>query len=100
MSENSEKRIKSRVILKHATEADWLQATNFTPLEGEIIIYDEDSTHPYLRYKRGDGITNVNSLPFQPYIHVGTTAPTNPPVGMLWLDTTETTLKSVEGVSF
>ena len=52
MSTN-EKRINSRVILKHDTEENWCQAVNFRPLNGEFIIYDPDNTHPYLRYKRG-----------------------------------------------
>jgi hypothetical protein len=60
----AEKEIKSRVILKHDTEAHWQLATNFTPKQGEIIIYDIDSNHIYERFKIGDGITKVNNLPF------------------------------------
>lgn len=60
----SEKTIKSRIVHKHAVEADWLKATNFIPLAGEIIIYDIDSTHTYERVKVGDGKTLVSSLPF------------------------------------
>jgi hypothetical protein len=66
----SEKRINSRVILKHDTEAHWNSANNFIPLAGEVIIYDADDTHSYLRYKRGDGITVAKNLPFEPYIHM------------------------------
>ena len=60
----AEKNIKSRVVLKHDTEANWNLATNFIPLRGEMIIYDADSTYTYPRIKIGDGTTNVNSLPF------------------------------------
>ena len=60
----SEKNIKSRIIHKHDTEANWIKATGFIPKQAEIIIYDKDSTHAYERFKIGDGVTNVNSLPF------------------------------------
>lgn len=58
------KTVKTRFIQKHDTETNWLKATNFTPLEGEIIIYDIDYTYDYPRIKIGDGATNVNNLPF------------------------------------
>ena len=60
----SEKTIKSRIIHKHAVESDWLKATNFIPLQGEIIVYDIDKNHDYERMKIGDGETVVSSLPF------------------------------------
>ena len=60
----SEKNIKARIIHKHDTEANWNLATNFTPKQGEIIVYDVDATHAYERFKIGDGVTNVTSLPF------------------------------------
>ena len=60
----SEKTIKSRIVHKHDTEANWLKATNFIPKQGEIIIYDIDDTHNYERMKIGDGKTVVSSLPF------------------------------------
>ena len=60
----AEKRLNTRIIHKHETEADWLLATNFIPLQGEIIIYDIDSTHNYERVKVGDGKTLVSALPF------------------------------------
>ena len=66
----SEKRINSRVILKHDIEAHWNNANNFIPLAGEVIIYDADETHSYIRYKRGDGVTVAKNLPFEPYIHL------------------------------
>ena len=60
----AEKRLNARIIHKHETEANWLLATNFVPLQGEIIIYDIDSTHNYERVKVGDGKTLVSALPF------------------------------------
>lgn len=58
------KTIKTRIIHKHAIEADWVKATNFTPMQGELIIYDPDNTYSYSRLKIGDGVSNVNDLPF------------------------------------
>lgn len=69
----AEKRIVSRVIQKHDVEANWIKATGFIPMAGEIIIYDRDDnvtdeslkgTYSYERIKVGDGIQNVNTLPF------------------------------------
>ena len=60
----AEKNIKSRIVHKHDLESNWLLATNFTPKQGEIIVYDKDSTHDYERFKIGDGTTVVSSLPF------------------------------------
>lgn len=60
----AEKNIKSRIIHKHDTEVNWSKATGFIPKQGEIIIYDIDDTYNYERFKIGDGITNVNDLPF------------------------------------
>ena len=50
--------LKSRIKQKHDTEANWILATGFTPLEGEIIVYDVDEDHAYPRFKVGDGISN------------------------------------------
>ena len=36
------KTIKSRISQKHDIEANWLLVPDFIPLNGEIIIYDED----------------------------------------------------------
>ena len=60
----SEKTLKSRIVHKHDIEANWQLATNFSPLEGEIIIYDPDENFSYSRVKVGDGTTNVNNLKF------------------------------------
>ena len=56
--------LKARIINKHDTEANWILATGFTPLEGEIIVYDVDSNHAYPRFKVGNGQDNINDLPF------------------------------------
>lgn len=60
----SEKRIIGRAIQKHDIEENWLKATGFTPMQGEIIIYDIDENYNYERFKIGDGESNVNDLPF------------------------------------
>ena len=59
-----EKTMKARVQHKHDIEANWLKATNFTPLASEIIVYDSDENYDYPRIKIGDGKTNINDLPF------------------------------------
>lgn len=60
----AEKVLKTRTKNKHDVEANWKLAKNFTPLDGELIIYDEDSEHAYKRLKIGDGEKNVNDLAF------------------------------------
>jgi len=60
----SEKRLHGRIVNKHDVEANWLKATNFIPMLGEIIVYDADDTHPVPRFKSGDGKTVVSLLPF------------------------------------
>lgn len=60
----AEKTLNARIVHKHDVEANWLKATNFTPKQGELIVYDKDASHDYERIKIGDGSTNVNSLPF------------------------------------
>ena len=58
------KTLKTRITQKHDIEANWLLATNFTPMNGEIIIYDEDDNYDYKRIKIGNGTDNVNDLDF------------------------------------
>ena len=58
------KTIKTRIVNKHATESNWKKAINFIPLLGEFIIYDPDETYFGARFKIGDGVSNVNDLPF------------------------------------
>jgi hypothetical protein len=60
----AEKRINGRIVLKHDIESNWNLATGFTPMAGEIIIYDIDENYDYTRMKIGDGTHNVNALPF------------------------------------
>lgn len=60
----ADKKMKTRIINKHAVEADWLKATNFVPMQGEIIVYDIDDNYDYERMKIGDGVTLVSALPF------------------------------------
>jgi hypothetical protein len=60
----TEKRMNGRFLMKHDTEENWVKATGFTPLPGEIIVYDADSNYSYPRIKIGDGTKNVNILPF------------------------------------
>ena len=71
--------IKTRIQLKSDTEENWRKSVlttdapgiglktsgaSFVPLKGELIVYLEDSTHPFSRLKIGDGNTNVVNLPF------------------------------------
>lgn len=60
----AEKNLKARIVHKHDIEANWLLATGFTPKQGELIVYDIDENYNYERIKIGDGIQNVNALPF------------------------------------
>ena len=70
-------------------------ATNFTPKQGEIIVYDVDSNYNYERLKIGDGEHNVNDLPFSTDnltasdldIFVQDTEPTDAEDGAIWIDT-------------
>jgi len=60
----TEKIIKGRLVQKHDTAENWSKATTFVPKNGELIIYDPDSTYSYSRFKIGDGTTTVTALPF------------------------------------
>ena len=60
----NEKVFQSRIQLKHDIEENWLKAINFVPKEGEIVIYDSDSNNPTPRFKIGDGVAVIGSLPF------------------------------------
>lgn len=55
---------KGRLLQKTDTEANWLKATTFVPLKGEICVYLPDENNDAPRFKVGDGTTLVNSLPF------------------------------------
>lgn len=56
--------INSRLRQKIDTEVNWNKATNFIPLDGEIIIYKADENYSYERIKIGDGETTVIDLDF------------------------------------
>lgn len=60
----AQKEFNTRIQLKSDTEANWLKATNFTPLKGEMIVYNADANYNYERIKIGDGVRKVNELPF------------------------------------
>ena len=53
------KTYQGRIVQKHDSSANWAKATNFIPLKGEIIIYDDLN-----KIKIGDGITKVGNLKF------------------------------------
>jgi hypothetical protein len=59
-----EKEIKTRIVHKHDTETNWNKATSFIPKAAELIVYDKDANHPWVRFKIGDGQTSVVNLPF------------------------------------
>lgn len=61
----SEKRLKTRIVHKHDTEANWAKAINFVPMEGEIVVYDADDKNAVPRFKIGNGTTNINGLAFK-----------------------------------
>ena len=92
------KQLYTRQVQKHDTEQNWTTAGNngFIPFQGEIIVYEGVP----VRIKIGDGVTNINSLPFALSIYVQSTAPTNASVGSVWIDTSVSSVKSVEGVEF
>lgn len=56
--------VEGRIQHKNDIEANWKKAVNFIPLEAEVIVYLPDEEHKTARIKVGDGITNVNELPF------------------------------------
>lgn len=53
------KTYQGRIVQKHDSSANWVKATNFIPLKGEIIVYDDLN-----KIKIGDGTTKVNDLDF------------------------------------
>ena len=69
----SSKTLNTRIVHKHDIEFNWNKAVNFIPKQGELIIYDDrytdDSGNEIIvansvRFKIGDGATNINDLPF------------------------------------
>ena len=60
----AEKRRYGRIVQKHDLEKNWKRAKNFIPMAAEVIVYDRDENYDYPRIKIGDGVQNVNALPF------------------------------------
>jgi hypothetical protein len=56
----TEKTLKTRVLMKTDTTANWSKATGFVPKKGEIIVYSDDAR----KFKVGDGVTKVSALKF------------------------------------
>lgn len=70
----SNKQINTRMQQKIDTYENWSKATNFIPLEGEVIVYttDEDGNEK-INFKVGTGELNVNQLNFAlPSIEINT----------------------------
>lgn len=88
----AEKKLRTRMVQKHDTEENWLKASGFIPKQGEIIVYDEDSNCPYERIKIGDGINNVNILPFAHGASM--VAQNEAPIdtSVIWVDTDDNTV--------
>ena len=61
------KTFQGRIVQKHDTEANWKKATNFVPLKGEIIVYDDLN-----KIKIGDGTTKVGDLAFTNNLPIAT----------------------------
>lgn len=66
----TEKNLNTRITHKYDTLENWQKATNFVPLQGELIIVAGDNEHSEPRIKVGDGSTKVNQLN---YFYEGTT---------------------------
>lgn len=77
------KNVLGSFIPRHDTAENWARAINFIPKKGELIVFDVDTTvygpttsqdkdgntftyesSTKTRFKFGDGVTNVNVLPF------------------------------------
>ena len=63
------KTYQGRIVQKHDSSVNWAKATNFIPLKGEIIIYDDLN-----KIKIGDGTTKVGNLKFSSCLPDGGTA--------------------------
>jgi hypothetical protein len=57
-------RLNARVLHMHDIEENWNKCVDFIPEKSEIIVYDIDESHPYPRFKIGDGVTKVTELEF------------------------------------
>ena len=81
-------KLVTRIQQLRGNEAEWDQK-DFTPLEGEIIVYNTDETHVSPRLKIGDGVNLVNNLPF--------TIDYNEPISGLSVDGTTVTYIKGDG---
>lgn len=75
-------KINGSFVPRGGIARDWAQAVNFVPAANELIVYSPDTgdayvgtgtaqgktftyeSAEYVRFKFGDGVTNVNLLPF------------------------------------
>lgn len=55
----TEKQLKTRIMIKADTKANWDKAVNFIPKKGEPILYIDTN-----QIKYGDGISKVADLSF------------------------------------
>lgn len=60
----AEKELKARLVQKNDVEENWIKAVNFIPKKGEIIVYNPDASHNFIRFKIGDGESTVSQLAF------------------------------------
>lgn len=96
MAEENTKILKTRIKMKTGTTSEWELATNFVPLKGEIIIYDDGNGAPP-KFKVGDGVTLVGNLPFATTSTISSGGsflfqpeePENAEDGVVWIDTDE-----------
>lgn len=58
------KTFNCRVMNKSDIEANWKSKSDFIPLNGEMIIFTQGEDYNHARIKIGDGVTEVNTLPF------------------------------------
>ena len=56
--------MKARISHLHKTESEWAQLPTWVPEDGELVIYDADKNHDYVRIKIGDGKSLLKDLPF------------------------------------
>lgn len=54
----------ARLSLLHKTEEEWSKMPAFVPEAGELVLYDPDEEHKYVRIKAGDGVTALADLDF------------------------------------
>ena len=65
MAELIDKYFNVRVKLRNDSHENWEnKAKDFTPFDGEVIIYDINKDYPFQLLKIGDGVHKVGELPF------------------------------------